>query len=160
MTPPPAFTATLSRNATAPSLSALAQRILVQLRAMWLRIEGLREGTAMQGRRPWSPATSHLDRTLLRLGRVLWRTGHRVEEIVVGPSGEVSFLTRSSVTLKLSGVVLVEELSASLATLSSHVNPNCTPCPPPLHRRTRRGTRRLYIWTDMYLYIASNPAHF
>ena len=71
---------------------------------MWARIEHLEDGTPLQGRLPWSPATRHRDRIILRLGRTLWRTGHRLGEVVWHPSGEINFLTRSCVSIaKASG---------------------------------------------------------
>ena len=67
--------------------------------AMWARVEGLSEGHSLRGRPAWSPATRLRDRNLLRLGRVLWRTGHRLGEIVWHPSGGVHYLTRSCVSI-------------------------------------------------------------
>lgn len=67
--------------------------------AMWARIEALSEGFPLPGRRPWSPLNRHRDRNLLRLGRVLWRTGHRLGEIVWHPSGELNYLTRSCISI-------------------------------------------------------------
>ena len=67
--------------------------------AMWARIEALTEGAALPGRVAWSPAPRLRDRNLLRLGRVLWRTGHRLGEIVWHPSGEVNYLTRACVSI-------------------------------------------------------------
>ena len=76
---------------------------------MWKRVEALEEGARLAARRQrWSPATRHRDRTLLRLGRVLWRTGHRLGEIVDHPSGEVAYLTRSCVSLRLKGTYIVD----------------------------------------------------
>ena len=67
--------------------------------AMWARIEALQEGTLLSGRAPWSPLNRLRDRNLLRLGRVLWRTGHRLGEIVWHPSGEINYLTRACVSI-------------------------------------------------------------
>jgi hypothetical protein len=67
--------------------------------AMWARIEGLPEGTPLAGRPNWSPAHRHRDRNLLRLGRVLWSTGHRLGEIVWHPSGQVHYTTRACVSI-------------------------------------------------------------
>ena len=61
--------------------------------AMWARIEALPEGTPLAGRPNWSPSHRHRDRSLLRLGRVLWSTGHRLGEIVWHPSGQVHYTT-------------------------------------------------------------------
>ena len=66
---------------------------------MWARVEALLEGEALSGRCRWSPLTRHRDRNLLRLGRVLWRSGHRIGEIVWHPSGEISYLTRGCVSI-------------------------------------------------------------
>ena len=68
--------------------------------AMWAAIEGLKEGRSMPGRPDWSPKGRFRDRTLLRLGRVLWRTGHRMGEICFHRSGEVNYLTRKSVSIR------------------------------------------------------------
>ena len=68
--------------------------------AMWARIEALQEGARLNGRaQPWSPRTRLRDRLLLRLGRMLWRTGHRLGEVVYHPSDEVNYLTRSSLAI-------------------------------------------------------------
>lgn len=68
--------------------------------SMWAKIEALAEGTPLRGRRAaWSPVTRWRDRMLLRLGRTLWRTGHRLGEITLHPSGEVNYLTRSCVSI-------------------------------------------------------------
>ena len=53
----------------------------------------------MVGRPNWSPAHRHRDRNLLRLGRVLWSTGHRLGEIVWHPSGQVHYTTRACVSI-------------------------------------------------------------
>ena len=69
--------------------------------AMFARMEDLKEGTRLKGRRDaWSPQTRWRDRIILRLGRVLWRTGHRLGEIVHHPSGEINYLTRSCVSIR------------------------------------------------------------
>ena len=67
--------------------------------AMWARIESLPEGAPLPGRAVWSPLTRLRDRNLLRLGRTLWRTGHRLGEIVWHPSGEINYLTRASLSI-------------------------------------------------------------
>ena len=67
--------------------------------AMWARIESLAEGTSLSGRPNWSPASRYRDRNLLRLGRVLWSTGHRLGEIVWHPSGEINYTTRACVSI-------------------------------------------------------------
>jgi hypothetical protein len=70
------------------------------LPSMWARIEALHEGASLNGRAAWSPSRRLRDRTLLRLGRVLWRTGHRMGEIVWHKSGEINFITRSCVSIR------------------------------------------------------------
>ena len=68
--------------------------------SMWANIESMPEGTKLDGRPDWSPSTRLRDRTLLRLGRVLWRTGHRLGEITWHRSGEINYLTRKSVSIR------------------------------------------------------------
>ena len=81
--------------------------------AMWQRIEDLAEGTPLAGRAAWSPVTRLRDRNLLRLGRVLWRTGHRLGEIVWHPSGELNYLTRACVSIsKADGRKIAQPSSA------------------------------------------------
>ena len=80
--------------------------------AMWSKIEGLTEGQSLAGRTPWSLATNHIDRTVLRLGRVLWRTGHRLGEIVWHPSGEICYLTRKCVSISKSNGRKIAEPSS------------------------------------------------
>jgi hypothetical protein len=48
---------------------------------------------------------------------VLWRSGHRLGEIVKGPTDEISYLTRSCVTFSIAGVLLTEPTSAQLGLL-------------------------------------------
>ena len=67
---------------------------------MWSRIESLEEGASLSGRPEWSPTNRLRDRTVLRLGRVLWRCGHRLGEIVWHPSGELNYITRKCVTIR------------------------------------------------------------
>eukprot|EP00962_Isochrysis_galbana_P026444 scaffold8214_cov121-Isochrysis_galbana.AAC.20 len=61
--------------------------------------------------------TNHDDRTVLRLGRLLWRSGHRLGEIVSGPSEEVNYLTRSCVTYSIAGVLIADPSVAQLSLL-------------------------------------------
>ena len=85
-------------------------------REMWARIEALKEGERLSGRAPWSPRTCRLDRTVLALGRLLWRTGHRLGEITgSGELDNLNFLTRASVTYVLGGVVVIDPTPAQLA---------------------------------------------
>ena len=96
---------------------------------MWARIEGLSEGNMLTGRAPWSPATRHRDWVMLRLGRVLWRTGHRLGEIVAHPSGELNFLTRSCVSIRKSdGAVISSPTSADWRALRPGDSLLLAPC--------------------------------
>jgi len=61
--------------------------------------------------------TNHDDRTVLRLGRLLWRSGHRLGEIVSSPSGEINYLTRSCVTYSIAGVLIVDPSITQLSLL-------------------------------------------
>ena len=71
--------------------------------AIWAKVTQLPEGSKVGSRRlAWAPQTRWRDRIILRLGRVLWRTGHRLGEIVAHPSGEINFLTRSCVSIRKS----------------------------------------------------------
>ena len=83
------------------------------LSSMWRRIEELPAGTPLPGRPPWDPS-SHDDLTLLRLGRVLWRSGHRIGEIVCNAAGEPNFITRGCVTYLIRGVILRDPSPAQL----------------------------------------------
>jgi hypothetical protein len=75
-------------------------------RPMWAKVEALEKGRPMAGRRPWM-AKPHDDATVLRLGRVLWKTGHRLGEIVEYSATEANYLTRAHASYLLSGVVKV-----------------------------------------------------
>jgi hypothetical protein len=87
--------------------------------AMWARIESLAEGAPLAGRAAWSPATRPRDLNLLRLGRLLWRSGHRLGEIVWHPSGEISYLTRACVSItKASGAKVPAPTSAHWRALA------------------------------------------
>jgi hypothetical protein len=86
--------------------------------AMWARIEGLAEGSPLPGRANWSPATRLRDRNLIRLGRLLWRTGHRLGEIVWHPSGEINYLTRACLSIsKADGRKIAQPSSADWRAL-------------------------------------------
>jgi hypothetical protein len=96
---------------------------------MWSRIETLPEGAALPGRVNWSPATRHRDRVILRLGRVLWRTGHRLGEIVWHPSGEINYLTRKSVSIsKANGRKVSQPTSADWRQLQPGDSVLLAPC--------------------------------
>jgi hypothetical protein len=87
--------------------------------AMWQRVESLQEGETMAGRPAWSPAARLRDRNLLRLGRVLWRSGHRLGEIVWHPSGEIRYLTRGCVSIsKSNGCKIANPTAADWHALS------------------------------------------
>lgn len=96
---------------------------------MWRRIEDLTEGQHLPGRAPWSPANRHRDQCILRIGRVLWRTGHRLGEIVAHPSGELNFLTRSCVSIrKASGAVVAAPTGADWRDLRAGDSVLLAPC--------------------------------
>jgi hypothetical protein len=87
-------------------------------REMWVRIESIPENTHLpQRRQPWSPQSNQRDRTMLRMGRVLWRTGHRVGEVCDSPDGEVRYFTRASVTYRIAGVVVMDPTAEQLRLL-------------------------------------------
>ena len=90
------------------------------LQSMWHRIEGLAPGEVLPGREPWNPAGRLRDRVVLRLMRVLWRSGHRLGEICQHPSGEFNFLTRASVVFVIAGVPVVDPSPAQLAMFTLH----------------------------------------
>ena len=85
-------------------------------REMWAKVEALKDGDRLPGRQPWSLATRRLDRTVLAMGRIMWRSGHRLGEFTgSGQSDNLNFLTRASVTFVLSGVVVVDPTPQQLA---------------------------------------------
>ena len=88
--------------------------------AMFAKIEALPDGAVLRGRRQaWSPSTCWRDSIILRLGRVLWRTGHRLGEIIYHPSGEINYLTRSSVSItKADGRKIANPTSADWRVLA------------------------------------------
>jgi hypothetical protein len=104
------------------------QRKEPMLRSMWQRIEDLPEGASLFGRACWSAQTSHLDRTVLRLGRVLWRTGHRLGEIVTDGSAEPTYLTRANVTQRLRNVLVVDPTPQQWRTASCGDSILLAPC--------------------------------
>ena len=80
---------------------------------MFAAMENLPDGARLRGRREvWSPLTRWRDRIMLRLGRVLWRTGHRLGEIVYHPSGEINYLTRSCVSIQKTGGTKIAQPTA------------------------------------------------
>ena len=76
-------------------------------REMWARIEALQPGAAIAGRRVWM-LNRHDDMTVLRLGRVLWKTGHRLGEIVRYSEDEITYLTREHVSYRIGGVTYTD----------------------------------------------------
>ena len=98
--------------------------------AMWSKIESMPEQQLLAGRKAWSPANRLRDRTILRLGRVLWRTGHRMGEIVFHPSGEVNYLTRKCVSIrKASGRAIPVPTDADWRALTPGDVVWLAPCP-------------------------------
>jgi hypothetical protein len=98
-------------------------------REIWAAIEGLREGAQLPGRQPWSPKCRRRDAAILGLGRVLWRSGHRVGEITgSGRLDDINFLTRASVTFVLSKVIVVDPTPAQLALRKPGDVVNLGPC--------------------------------
>ena len=98
--------------------------------AMWSKIESLPDGHSLAGRAVWSPKHRLRDRTILRLGRVLWRTGHRMGEIVFHPSGEINFLTRKCVSIrKASGRSISEPTADDWRALAPGDVVWLAPCP-------------------------------
>ena len=109
-----------SYQAVNGSLKSAAHRREPMLRSMWQRIESLKEGDALPGRARWSPATRYRDRVILRLGRTLWRCGHRLGEIVQDGDFDMNFITRSCVTYRSKqGLYLVDPSPEQLAILST-----------------------------------------
>ena len=103
------------------------------LPSMWQTIENLPEGTKLNGRRAvWSPATRHRDRCILRIGRVLWRTGHRIGEICSHPSGEIVFITLDSVSARIGGVTHSRPTKEQLLSMTVgdviFLNPSTSKC--------------------------------
>jgi hypothetical protein len=87
------------------------------LPGMWHQIKAAPCNLRLPCGRTWDPISNHDDRTVLRLGRVLWRSGHRLGEIVGAPSGEVSYLTRSCVTFSIGKVLVNDPQAAQLRLL-------------------------------------------
>ena len=74
---------------------------------MWQRVEQLKAGDALPGRKAWM-ANAHDDRTLVRLGRVLRKTAHRLGEIVSYSPDEITYLTRANASFCIGGTVYVD----------------------------------------------------
>ena len=60
---------------------------------------------------------SHQGRAFRGILAVGWRTGHRLAEFVAHPSGELTYLTRASVSYVIGGVVVADPTPAQLAQL-------------------------------------------
>lgn len=73
--------------------------------AMWASVENLASGSSLRGSTvPWNPTVSHVDRTVLRIGRVFRKTGNRLGEAVANPADEESgYYRRSSAVLHSRG---------------------------------------------------------
>ena len=80
---------------------------------MWQRVENLKSGDALPGRQPWM-TNAHDDLTVVRLGRVLRKTAHRLGEIVSYLDSEITYLTRANATFCIGGVVYVDPDEATL----------------------------------------------
>ena len=85
------------------TLSMAPKRRQPMTRPMWAKVEALTPGQALPGRAPWM-ANRHDDLTTLRLGRFLWKTAHRLGEIVALSKIEINYLTREHVTFRIGGV--------------------------------------------------------
>ena len=72
---------------------------------MWASVESLASGSSLRGSTvPWKPTVNHVDRTVLRIGRVFRKTGNRLGEAVANPAGEESgYYRRSSAVLHSHG---------------------------------------------------------
>ena len=109
------------------TLKLMPNKRQAMLPSMWKSIEQLQEGTRLPGRREaWSPRTRHRDKYLLRIGRVLWRTGHRIGELCAG--GEDTYLTRSCVTLRLRGRPITNPTRADWLAMRKGDCVLLTPC--------------------------------
>ena len=100
------------------SVQALtARRRQPMLPKMWQQIEAAPNGIRLPRGRPWDPIGNLNDRNILRLGRVLWRSGHRLGEIVRSDLNEINYLTRFSCTYSISGVLVTDPSAAQLRML-------------------------------------------
>ena len=96
-------------------------------RAMWARIEALVPGQAMPGRAPWM-AHEHDDKAILRLGRVLRKTAHRLGEIVKYDDVEVGYLLRSHCHYRIGGVPLADPSEGQLRMIRAGDLVYLAPC--------------------------------
>lgn len=85
-------------------------------RPMWAKVEALAPGQALPGRAAWL-ANRHDDMTLLRLGRFLWKTAHRLGEIVSLSAVEINYLTREHVSFRIAGVPRRNPTEAELRSM-------------------------------------------
>ena len=85
------------------TLAMAPRRRQPMTRPMWRKVESVTPGQQLPGRAPWM-TNRHDDTTILRLGRFLWKTGHRLGEIVSLSSLEANYLTREHVTFRIGGV--------------------------------------------------------
>ena len=108
-----------SYQAVHGSIASAPHRREPMLRSMWRKIESLEDGADLRGRQRWSPSTRYRDRVILRLGRLLWRCGFRLGEIVQGGDFDMNFLTRSCVTYRSRhGLYIVDPSPEQLTLLS------------------------------------------
>jgi hypothetical protein len=98
------------------TLAMAPRRRQPMTRPMWQRVEALTPGQSLTGRAPWL-ANRHDDLTLLRLGRVLWKTGHRLGEIVALSQLEANYLTREHVTFRIGGVPRMNPTAEQLRSM-------------------------------------------
>lgn len=112
------------------TLKLMPNKRQAMLPSRWASVERLAEGTRLPGRREaWSPKTRHRDRSLLRIGRTLWRTGHCIGEVCEHPSGDGSSLMRSCVTLRLGGRPITNPTRADWLAMRKGDCVLLTPCP-------------------------------
>lgn len=81
-------------------------------RSLWAKVEQLQPGQALAGRTPWLSSQAHLDKTGIRLGRVLAVTAHRLGEIVAY-SSEITYLTREHVPYRIEGIIYIDPDAAT-----------------------------------------------
>ena len=85
--------------------------------SMLLAILRIAPGTRM-GRLVWDPERDHVTRMFIAIMLVLWRTGHRVGEVVRHPSGLLVYLiTRADLTWRIAGVYVSDPSLAQLLLL-------------------------------------------
>jgi hypothetical protein len=108
-------------------LSLTPRRRQPILYSMLLRIETIAPGTRISPRVVWQPDT-HLIHMFLTTMFVLWRTGHRLGEVVHHPSGEIRYLTRACLVWIIAGVVVADPTAAQLRQLTDADSAQLFPC--------------------------------